>query len=118
MGNEGERMANGRKFHALREFRQYLDNEIYQMRKALESEGANGASGVWLNDQIRSKQDLFDEIDYVIEEYGDEMTAAELAARDRQPASIERWQSVLLAVSLFVTVAISVASLWVALYVH
>ncbi len=67
-------MANGRRLPALREFRQYLDNEIYQINKQLEAEGGNGASGTWLAEQRRSKQALFEEIDYVIEQYGDSGT--------------------------------------------
>lgn len=63
-------MANGRRLHALREFRQYLDNEIYQINKQLEAEGANGASGAWLSEQRHTKQALYDELDYVIETYG------------------------------------------------
>lgn len=65
-------MANGRKFPELREQRQYLDNEIYQINKSLEAEGANGASGAWLAEQRRRKQALFNEIDYVIEHYGED----------------------------------------------
>ena len=64
-------MANGRRFPALREFRQYLDNEIYQISKQLEVEGGNGASGTWLAEQRRLKQALFEEIDYIIGQYGD-----------------------------------------------
>lgn len=110
-------MANGRKFHALREFRQYLDNEIYTMRKQLEVEGSNGTSGIWLHDQIKGKQALFDEIDYVIEEYGD-MTARELAEKARQPAEIEKWQKALLVFATLVSFIIAMLSLWVAVYVH